>query len=891
MRVSVDLALFMPFLQAGHQILTPGKRLAREIAQSWTAHCAQSATVILTPPVEPVDGWLERRWREAVEDGALPSQRWLTSHQEAALWQSIVRADLANNSEFALTHPGAAAHRAQSAWHRLAMQDGEALDELWSYFQFDDDSQRFAKWVEQYRRRCQDLKVVDRCQGYRQLCQLQADPLVKKQAVALFSMPDLPPLTRRALNHLAEVELILPPRDDGVMDAQAFAARDDELAAIAQWACVRSRETEDCIGIVLLDMTADRQRIEYFLRQEFDCLDARYNDLPVNFSTGMPLLTTPMYRDAIAVLEWEAQPASRSEWLAILRSPYLDFGLGHKARLQIIEALFSSGYRELSISQVMHVAARQAPESDLLGKLRTLRSDRKIKGVKSLIDWSEVIRERLALWSWPARAPLDSIEYQQYQRFEMSLEALAELSAVLPHQSYESALTLWRGSLDKTTFQPKTPHDSIQVLGPLEALGGHFDALWVCGAQQSVLPRRAHIDPFLPVTLQKKLAFQDLDHQMLAEEARSLLAVWNAQSPNTVVSFHQTDQGLPSLPSPLLPKDFVAVEPQWFPPNAWQLGAALEPFPAEDRVPCSSSSWQGGASLIKDQAACPFRSFVKHRLKASSLSEPVIGLSPAERGGLIHEALFRAWHNIGSSDALEALNDTDISEVAETAVQAAMQRLDTGCEARGYSLKERVGAACWQLEAQVCRRLVSEWLQLEQQRDLSFQVLEMEADHALELEGLSLTLRPDRIDHLADGRRVVIDYKTRAPARSKWLGTQPEEPQLPLYALLDQAIEGIAFGALTLSEPATFVAMGTELGLGARNEKSMEQQTGGLATDWREMVRHWHSALHQLAADFLSGNATVTPTKSACQYCDLEAVCRVNQQRDNLLSTGEVSGL
>ena len=273
------------------------------------------------------------------------------------------------------------------------------------------------------------------------------------------------------------------------------------------------------------------------------------------------------------------------------------------------------------------------------------------------------------------------------------------------------------------------------------------------------------------------------------------------------------------------------------------------------------------------------------------MSEPVIGLSPAERGGLIHEALFIAWHNIGSSDALEALSDTDISKVAETAVQAAMQRLDTGCEARGYSLKERVGAACWQLEAQVCRRLVSEWLQLEQQRDLSFQVLEMEADHALELEGLSLTLRPDRIDHLADGRRVVIDYKTRAPARSKWLGTQPEEPQLPLYALLDQAIEGIAFGALTLSEPATFVAMGTELGLGARNEKSMEQQTGGLATDWREMVRHWHSALHQLAADFLSGNATVTPTKSACQYCDLEAVCRVNQQRDNLLSTGEVSGL
>ena len=160
-------------------------------------------------------------------------------------------------------------------------------------------------------------------------------------------------------------------------------------------------------------MAADRQRIEYFLRQEFDCLDARYNDLPVNFSTGMSLLSTPMYRDAIAALEWEGKPASRSEWLSILRSPYLDLGLEQKARLQIIEALFNTGYRELSVSQVMHVTAREVPESDFLGKLRILRSDRKIKGVKNLLDWCEVIRERLGLWDWPARAPLDSIEYQQ----------------------------------------------------------------------------------------------------------------------------------------------------------------------------------------------------------------------------------------------------------------------------------------------------------------------------------------------------------------------------------------------------------------------------------------------------------------------------------------------
>ena len=131
----------------------------------------------------------------------------------------------------------------------------------------------------------------------------------------------------------------------------------------------------------------------------------------------------------------------------------------------------------------------------------------------------------------------------------------------------------------------------------------------------------------------------------------------------------------------------------------------------------------------------------------------------------------------------------------------AMAHVEAGCEARGYSLRERVGGACWQLEQQVCADLLSEWLSLERKRDISFRVLEMEQNHTLDLNGLMLTLRPDRIDEYDDGRRVVIDYKTRAPSKNKWLGHRPEEPQLPLYALLDQAIEGIAFGCLAGRRP------------------------------------------------------------------------------------------
>ena len=878
MRAAVDLPLFLPFLESGRPILTPGKRLARDITSSWVTREAAKTPVTFRPPVEPVDSWLEGLWREAVENGQLPPRRLLTPQQTLALWQHIIRDDLAERVGFSLTHPRAAAQRAQSAWNTLMLHGGGELTDLWSYFQFDEDCQVFSEWARQYSARLDSLGAVSRHGAYQQLLSL---PEMQKPSVGLFAVPELPPLTRKALNHLATVTLIEPARcDHQTLRVASFVSREEELAAAAQWASERATETDSRIAIVLLDMPKDRQRLEYFLREAFGCLDAEYNDLPVNFSTGMPLSNTPMYRDALTVLEWESGPLSRSDWLALMRSPYLALHESGQAGLGLIEAQFRAGGLEVSLESALHIVTRELPGSALAGILLALRSSRLQRGVKNLETWSDVIRERLALWQWPARTPLDSIEYQQFQRFEASLDALNELSAVLPHQTYGAAVSLWRGCLDNTVFQPKTPRDSIQVLGQVEAVGGQFDALWLCGVQQTLLPARKRSEPFVPASVQKILGLSDLDESVLQEQAIDLLQVWAAESPNTLASFHLSEQGLPAQPSALLPPVFEAHDANWFPPDRWLTKAGVEVMPPDMPIPSGTATRSGGAGLIRDQAACPFRAFVRHRLKLPSLQEPIEGISAAERGGLLHEALFRVWRSIGSQDALIALDADQERQMVVTAVTEAMAHAEAGCEARGYSLRERVGGPCWQLEQQVCVDLLSEWLSLERKRDISFKVLEMEQNHTLDLNGLMLTLRPDRIDEYDDGRRVVIDYKTRAPSKNKWLGHRPEEPQLPLYSLLDQAIEGIAFGALPASDPVKFVAMGEDLGMGKTGAKSLDQQTSGAAGTWQELVGEWHTALHQLAADFLEGAAEVAPQPSACQYCDLGPVCRINQLRE-----------
>ena len=175
MRAAVELEPFLPFLETGQLILTPGKRLARKIVSAWTSQCSTHTQVTIAPAVETVDSWLERSWHEAVEIGTLPAQRLLTSQQEQALWQQVIRDDLAGREEFTLTHPRAAANRARTAWNKLLMHRGADVADLWSYFQYDDDCQVFADWARRFEDRLTTLQAVTRYGAYRQLLGIETN--------------------------------------------------------------------------------------------------------------------------------------------------------------------------------------------------------------------------------------------------------------------------------------------------------------------------------------------------------------------------------------------------------------------------------------------------------------------------------------------------------------------------------------------------------------------------------------------------------------------------------------------------------------------------------------------------------------------------------------------
>ena len=183
------------------------------------------------------------------------------------------------------------------------------------------------------------------------------------------------------------------------------------------------------------------------------------------------------------------------------------------------------------------------------------------------------------------------------------------------------------------------------------------------------------------------------------------------------------------------------------------------------------------------------------------------------------------------------------------------------------------------LEQQRLVTLLVEWLEVERQRD-AFVVREREQRHELVLGPLTITLRIDRVDELADGRRLVIDYKTGDSKVRLWLGERPEEPQLPLYSQLlgDDDVAGIGFAVLRHSALEYRGLAADDLGEGFSGD--IAGATGKVPPaldDWAALQLHWKRVLTALGQEFLDGHSAVDPvdTRRSCQYCGLEALCRI----------------
>ncbi|QIB67435.1 PD-(D/E)XK nuclease family protein [Kineobactrum salinum] len=230
------------------------------------------------------------------------------------------------------------------------------------------------------------------------------------------------------------------------------------------------------------------------------------------------------------------------------------------------------------------------------------------------------------------------------------LQYYASFDLLVAPLTYREALQLLRRCAAEKLFQPQTEDSNIQVLGPLEASGLRFDALWLCGMQASQWPAPARPQPFIPLSLQRR---HEMPHAGAEREwafADTLLRHYQRATPLLLASYSAQRDGVPELPSPLLAQFRTVatsgppvLDPVWAARTAHGQLQLLDDRLAPPLHDTERATLGGGSGLLEDQSHCPFRAFARHRLQLRPLPQPEPGLSAAERGTVLHAALYQLW--------------------------------------------------------------------------------------------------------------------------------------------------------------------------------------------------------------------------------------------------------
>ncbi len=858
---------------AGNVVVTAGRRLARALRSQYALRArARGRELWPTPAILPWEAWIESLWEAALYAGVMLPAR-LDEDQELLVWQRVL--EEAPQAGELLDLP-ATAEAARDSWNLMHAWrvDRRALEA-----QAGEDTRAFLEWALRFERRSESEGWLEAARRPDYLAE-RLHALRLPAAVTLAGFDEFTPQQKRFLGACqsagVEIENLEPPAaPPGRAVRVAFPDRAQEWEAAARWARgLIERGEARTVGVVVPDLERVRGPLEgiftRILEPEALLPAATPRRRCFNITAAPPLASAPVVRAALLALELDRarNPIARAG--ALLRSPFLAGAEAERGARALLEGqLREWGVWEVSVLDLRRWCREARRPCPLLR--RALRA-------WSQLDCSLPERQRPGAWSrdfsrllqklgWPGERALSSEEHQAAAAFNELLERLARLDTVADGISRGDALGLLRRMAARTPHQPESEPAPVQVLGVLEAAGLRFDALWIAGLDDETWPRPSRPDSFLPLALQRALGLPHASPERELEFARRATRRLLASAARIVASRPLCEEDRPLGPSPLI-RELPEV-------RAEDLGLAEGPdyirIQAAARRsesfqdPCGPAlgpdAWsRGGSRVFQYQALCPFRAFAELRLGAKAPEFPEPGLPPQDRGLAVHAALEHFWGEVGTRQRLCELSEQELAETLERAARAALERLE------GRRGKLPGGFA--ELERRRLARLLRDWLELERERP-PFRVLRREWERRIELAGIRADLKIDRVDQLADGRELILDYKTGRCSVKNWEGERPEDPQLPLYAVTYEGMPvGVAFARLKKGN----------LGFSGLAD-GCEPAPGIASGDLAARLAEWRATLERLAARFREGRAEVDPKKGdeTCRTCRLWPLCRVHQ--------------
>lgn len=902
-------------LRDGATLITATPRLSREIVQTYNQNQLQNGLKSWnTPDVLPYPSWIERTWKH-LRAGSGNRQAGLDAvlnpSQSRQLWKKIIHRDIQSHGGDTehLWNINATVRSAMEAW-RICQQ--------WNieYSDFGDfcltDHRSFSRWAREYQSYSHKRQWLDPYQ-------LPGHIVIRiKQGM----QPDLPHLVWVGFDNLNpdQERLIECLRTSGIRVSISkpgsqpapeqkfleFESGRDQWLAAAQWAKrMLARDPEHRIAIVAPDLVRSRQDIELEFTRTLcpvSLIDPeKYHDRPFHIALGKQLAAYPVVRSAINLLSLFTEKPVRFEAIArMLIDPWTRGATREMAQRHQFEYRYRQQFpHEMKVSDAWTRITGDTTSGDSTGPapelirifdhLRPLLQWSKQK--KPYSEWAGIFTQWLDGFGWPGDETLDSAEHQVVQAFRKEILNLATLDLVEPRTTLAEALSVLNERLATQPFEPESAKVNIEIMGILESAGIQFDAVWFGNLNEKEWPPRLNKNPFIPAALQAEAGYFKADFDRNRDYASDLQRQLTNQCREIVFSRPRFEEEVEQSPSPLVSwptasSDAAPPDPSLF-DHYQRHKPLLDVFEDRIGIPIMTPDVRGGTAIIENYSACPFRSYAIHRLNARENEYRQPGLDAMGRGALVHRILEKIWKQVKTLENLRAMGPTSLERLIVEVVDDCSR---SGLNQSGF------GRGFHKVQTRWLTSLMHQWFNTELARSQDFQVAETEKKYLLKLGGLELFIKVDRIDRLANGSCVLIDYKTgMTSSLSAWIGERPEHPQLPLYALAiirdsgnKDIIECMAYGRVRHADCGyQGISISHEFDTKTREPRVVplsQARLGGkpLSFSWSDLLDHWNARLEQIAQSFSEGQAEVNPRDSeVCKNCNLTGLCRRHEFNEN----------
>lgn len=898
-------------------LLTPNQRLSKHLKlefQNYKQHQkSKKATIsFYDKQITSIDSYFRICLSECQDIKPLQYSDYLLldDFQEKLIWQQIIEKSEQGES---LLFKQQCAQEAAQAW-RLVHDWQLDTDNFEKQHYFESlDILAFKNWEKQFAKKCQQQKWLSQAQLCPFIIELfEKEIILKPDHLYFYGFDEINPVQKKFQNTLQKAQvkienISLPEHRAPYQALLACKDLDEEIYTSATWAKqLSNNDTNASIAIIFPNLAKNRELIlrgfiEQLCPEKLISGESSY-PLPFNISSGNSLSQIPLVKSALSLLQLNRlytglQIMDFEQLCNVLLNGLIPETLWPlEERLKIESALRDLQQEKINLQQFQTLLRKNSVNSSAVHAISQFELHLKnASGKKNHSQWRELFFKQLKTFQWLADFDLDSESYQAMNKFKSCLNDLARLDNIESPCTLDDALEKIKNLVSQQLFQAESKEEDkkrIHILGTLEAAALDFSHIWVCQMDDETWPSRPKPNSFLPFVLQKNLGLPHSTAQREYHFCKNLTTRYQAHCDAIIFSFSLTEKDQLNNASPILEQikkqnindisthfNIVVEEFQNYrflktiSQNSISQSHFLEYFNDQKPLPLDvNEKIRGGQSILQNQANCPFRAYAQHRLKLSPLAEIKEGINAMDRGALIHELMEKIWRELSYSERLQQLTPFELEKQLSTHAESLYAKNLPEFPGKKIALK---------LEIERAKAIALTILEIEKQRP-PFKIFALEKPQSINISGLKANIRIDRIDELADGSLLFIDYKSGHPHYNKWLTPRTEEPQLPLYLISnpsDKPGRAIAFVKLNHSNSGySGVANSDDIAPGIIN-CTKENKNNPFAPDWESQIHLWQQDISTLAKEFLAGHVQVDPKKApgTCEYCDFKKLCRIQE--------------